>query len=97
MSKISEVTDLKLGDTEELASQIEVTRVENDETETSLKIKLGMSLAEVEKLLILQTLKSVNGSQKKAAEILGVSTRTLRNKLNEYKQLTSDLSKAPNS
>jgi two-component system response regulator FlrC len=74
-----------------------VTRVENDETETSLKIKLGMSLAEVEKLLILQTLKSVNGSQKKAAEILGVSTRTLRNKLNEYKQLTSDLSKAPNS
>jgi two-component system response regulator FlrC len=74
-----------------------VTRVENDETETSLKIKLGMSLAEVEKLLILETLKSVNGSQKKAAEILGVSTRTLRNKLNEYKQLTSDLSKAPNS
>jgi len=47
--------------------------------------------------LILETLKSVNGSQKKAAEILGVSTRTLRNKLNEYKQLTSDLSKAPNS
>ena len=97
MSKISEVTDLKLGDTDELASQIEVTRVENDETGASLKIKLGMSLAEVEKLLILQTLKSVNGSQKKAAEILGVSTRTLRNKLSEYKQLTSDLSKAPNS
>ena len=37
-----------------------------------------------EKELILQTLKEVNGNKTKAARILGVSVRTIRNKLNEY-------------
>ncbi len=42
------------------------------------------NLKEVEKKLILQTLKDVNGNKTKAAKILGISVRTIRNKLNEY-------------
>ncbi|MEC7785560.1 MAG: helix-turn-helix domain-containing protein, partial [Nitrospinota bacterium] len=38
----------------------------------------------MEKELILQTLEEVNGNKTKAADSLGISIRTLRNKLNEY-------------
>lgn len=42
------------------------------------------SLKDMEKELILQTLKDVDGNKTKAARILGVSARTIRNKLSEY-------------
>jgi two-component system response regulator FlrC len=42
------------------------------------------NLKDMEKELILQTLKDVSGNKTKAARILGVSVRTIRNKLNEY-------------
>jgi|GEM_PF-2481370 len=45
----------------------------------------GMSLSEVEKRLILQTLELTANNKTKAANLLGISIRTLRNKLNEYK------------
>lgn len=38
----------------------------------------------MEKDLIFKTLKEVDGNKTKAAKILGVSVRTIRNKLNEY-------------
>ncbi len=44
-------------------------------------------IREMEKDLILRTLKEVQGNKTKAAKILGVSVRTIRNKLNEYRQL----------
>ncbi len=53
----------------------------------SIMIKVGMSLEEVERILILETLKVTNFNQTKAAEILGITSRTLRNKLAEYKRL----------
>jgi hypothetical protein len=34
--------------------------------------------------MILKTLKEVNGNKTQAARILGVSVRTIRNKLHEY-------------
>ncbi|MBW2366689.1 MAG: sigma-54-dependent Fis family transcriptional regulator [Deltaproteobacteria bacterium] len=43
-------------------------------------------LREVEKSLIFQTLGQTNGNRTHAAKILGISVRTLRNKLNEYKE-----------
>lgn len=46
---------------------------------------LGLSLAEMEKKLILQTLEITEQNRTRAAEILGISIRTLRNKLNEYR------------
>jgi DNA-binding NtrC family response regulator len=41
-------------------------------------------IRELEKDMILKTLKEVNGNKTKAARILGVSVRTIRNKLHEY-------------
>jgi DNA-binding protein Fis len=35
--------------------------------------------------MIMQTLKETNNNQQKAAEILGISARTIRNKLRKYR------------
>ncbi len=45
-----------------------------------------MPLHEMEKALILKSLDQTSGNRTQAAELLGISVRTLRNKLNEYKQ-----------
>ncbi|MCX5845045.1 MAG: sigma-54 dependent transcriptional regulator [Deltaproteobacteria bacterium] len=45
----------------------------------------GSTLWEMEKSLIFETLKEVNGNKTKASKILGISVRTMRNKLHEYK------------
>jgi two-component system response regulator FlrC len=43
-------------------------------------------LKDMEKDMIMKTLKEVNGNKAKAAKLLGVSVRTVRNKLSEYGQ-----------
>lgn len=53
--------------------------------EIKSSVKAGVTVREMEKKLIFNTLEQVNGNRTKAAELLGVSIRTLRNKLNEYK------------
>ena len=45
---------------------------------------VGRTVAEVEQDLILETLTHCLGNRTHAANILGISIRTLRNKLNEY-------------
>ncbi|MEW5876148.1 MAG: helix-turn-helix domain-containing protein, partial [Candidatus Zixiibacteriota bacterium] len=47
-------------------------------------IEPGMSIHEMEKQLILATLETEGGNQTRAADKLGISSRTLRNKLHEY-------------
>ncbi|GJL79636.1 MAG: acetoacetate metabolism regulatory protein AtoC [Nitrospinaceae bacterium] len=44
------------------------------------------TIYDMEKELILQTLEEVNGNKTRAAESLGISIRTLRNKLTEYQK-----------
>ncbi len=46
--------------------------------------RVGMSVHEAEKLLILKTLEEQEGNRTRASEILGINPRTLRNKLTEY-------------
>ena len=48
--------------------------------------RLTGTISEMEKELILQTLKEFSDNKTKAAESLGISIRTLRNKLNEYNE-----------
>ena len=47
-------------------------------------LPVGMSLHELEKRMIIETLHSQENNRKRTAETLGISIRTLRNKLNEY-------------
>lgn len=51
------------------------------------RLPVGMSLQELEKQLIIETLRDNKYNRTHTAEILGISVRTLRNKLHEY-QLT---------
>jgi DNA-binding NtrC family response regulator len=52
--------------------------------EQAMRIAVGRTLAEVERELILETLKHCLGNRTHAANILGISIRTLRNKLHAY-------------
>lgn len=47
----------------------------------------GMTVFEAERLLILKTLEHTGQNRTKAAQLLGISIRTLRNKINEYKEV----------
>jgi len=51
-------------------------------------LQVGSTLREAEKALILRTLESCDGNRTQAAKLLGITTRTLRNKLAEYKRQT---------
>ena len=55
-------------------------------TSPALPEYTGMTLEEVERAVILQTLRTANGNKTRAANQLGVTSRTLRNKLNSYRQ-----------
>ncbi len=46
--------------------------------------KAGLSLGEMERRLFSMTLDATNGNRARAAELLGVSLRTVRNKVREY-------------
>lgn len=64
----------------------ELIRFESLAAKNSAEFSAGMSLSEVEKRLILQTLELTSQNRTKAAQILGISIRTLRNKLNDYRE-----------
>ena len=59
--------------------------------DSALGIEVGMSMKEAEKKLIFETLRETGGNRTKAAKILGISIRTLRNKLNEYRAEGEDI------
>lgn len=71
------------------ASDIEITMNENQSAE---KLTPGMKLAEAEQKLIFKTLEFTRENRTKAADLLGISVRTLRNKLNTYKTMNSPVS-----
>lgn len=49
-----------------------------------------MTLAEMEKVMIIEALQKHGGNRTKASEALGISSRTMRNKLHEYGMMESD-------
>ncbi|HEY6488379.1 MAG: sigma-54 dependent transcriptional regulator [Terracidiphilus sp.] len=53
-------------------------------------VRVGTTVDEAERLLILRTLESTSQNKTRAAEILGVSLKTLHNKLKEYSQSRED-------
>ena len=57
---------------------------ENGDDKNRIHLPVGTTVREMEEFLIFRTLDEVNGNRTRAAELLGISIRTLRNKLNEY-------------
>jgi DNA-binding NtrC family response regulator len=56
----------------------------------SIRVGVGTTVGEAERLLILKTLESTNNNKTRAAEILGISLKTLHNKLKEYGSSSQD-------
>jgi DNA-binding NtrC family response regulator len=56
----------------------------SDDDASSIRVGVGTTVGEAERLLILKTLESTNNNKTRAAEILGISLKTLHNKLKEY-------------
>ena len=52
----------------------------------SVYLGVGTTVGEAERLLILKTLEATHNNKTRAAEILGISLKTLHNKLKEYGQ-----------
>jgi len=57
----------------------------------SVETLIGKTIAEVERDMIINTLDHCVGNRTHAANILGISIRTLRNKLNQYKDDGADI------
>ena len=53
-------------------------------TEADLVLPIGTTVEDAEKELILRTLKQTGGNKTRAAEVLGISLKTLHNKLHKY-------------
>src|SRR5271157_5960296 len=60
-----------------------VARAPVQET-NAVRLGVGTTVGEAERLLILKTLEATNNNKTRAAEILGISLKTLHNKLKEY-------------
>lgn len=58
--------------------------MDREEDKSGINLPIGTTVREMEEILIFRTLDEVNGNRTRAAELLGISIRTLRNKLNEY-------------
>ena len=56
-----------------------------DFSSPSLHMKVGISIAEADRRLILATLDQYGDDKKKAADVLGISLKTLYNRINAYK------------
>ena len=77
---------------DELQPLPEVTDAGNQESDSAIQsdgILAGMPLAQVERQAILETLKQTKGNQTRAAKVLGISDRTLRDKVRRYRQQVS--------
>ena len=88
---------LRAGDTLEISDLFQLQDNDIDQTPVthqegmdesvdgkSISLKAGASVSEMERKLIEITLEETGGNKTHAAKMLGISLRTLRNKLNEY-------------
>ena len=57
-------------------------------------VRVGCSIASAEKRLILATLEEFGGNKEKAAEVLGISLKTLYNRLHEYEDTESAIAES---
>jgi DNA-binding NtrC family response regulator len=53
---------------------------------SGLTMRVGGTIAEMERTLIMATLEKCGGHKEKAAEVLGLSPKTLYNRLRQYEE-----------
>jgi DNA-binding NtrC family response regulator len=72
----------------EVVADSPAARYEDDQRRldesNSVRVEVGTTVDEAERQLILKTLVATHNNKTKAAEILGISSKTLQNKLKEY-------------
>jgi DNA-binding NtrC family response regulator len=61
----------------------------NNNNDSGVHVEIGSTVDEAERMLILKTLESTRNNKTRAAEILGISLKTLHNKLKEYGSTSS--------
>jgi two-component system response regulator FlrC len=90
----SEITPdvITLDDDPRLYQQKDIAARAVDQAETITRALVGKTVSDVEQGLILDTLDHCLGNRTQAARILGISIRTLRNKLNDYASRGVDIS-----
>src|SRR6185503_17497814 len=66
------------------SSSEEAPRIIAPEDHDDVRFRIGTTVEEAEKGLILRTLEHTRNNKTRAAEILGISLKTLHNKLKEY-------------
>jgi DNA-binding NtrC family response regulator len=52
--------------------------------DSALSVQIGTPISEIERRVILATLQSLDGNKRRAADLLGISLKTLYNRLNVY-------------
>lgn len=62
-----------------------------EDDEHTVKVQVGTTVDEAERQLILKTLHSTHNNKTRAAEILGITTKTLQNKLKEYASSSAEI------
>jgi two-component system response regulator HydG len=62
----------------------QIRMLSQEDRTDGVAIPAGMSLEEVERVLIVKTLDETGGNRTRASEILGINRRTLQNKLKQY-------------
>ena len=75
------------------SDKFEDEREKKLDADRAIDVLVGKTIDEVEKMLILKTLEKTGWNKVKAAQILGVTDRTLRNKLALYRQTDTKLAK----
>jgi DNA-binding NtrC family response regulator len=68
-----------------IPTDVGVPEVELPEQSAAPPLKVGTSLADAERRLIMATLSHFAGDKRRAAETLGISLKTLYNRLNSYR------------
>jgi DNA-binding NtrC family response regulator len=72
-------------ETSHIPTDVGVPEVDLPEQSAAPPLKVGTSLADAERRLIMATLSHFAGDKRRAAETLGISLKTLYNRLNSYR------------
>ncbi len=86
------VEHLAFETTQEVLDSVRELAIEEEEEDPTVSFTVGETpLTEVRRLVILETLRHYDGNRSRTAEALGVSARTIRNKIKQYRELGIDV------